>query len=141
MMTMPMSTPSTTSPAGTRKSEPPPAAGCDDALALGDGLAAATDRDAVGDGATLADAVVVGVALRDADALAVPVGVALAGAEVGTGVVLGVGAGEAVVVLVPSDAQARESLTPGAEAHTDRAGVTHELPSAAVRASDTRMNG
>jgi hypothetical protein len=141
MMTMPMSTPSTTSPAGTRKSEPPAAAGCDDALALGDGLAAATDRDAVGDGATLADALVVGVALRDADALAVPVGVALAGAEVGTGVVLGVGAGEAVVVLVPSDAQARESLTPGAEAHTDRAAVTHELPSAAVRASDTRMNG
>src|SRR4030088_2945651 len=141
MMTMPMSTPSTTSPAGTRKSEPPPAAGCDDALALGDGLAAATDRDALGDGGTLADAGVVGVGLSDGEPVAVPVGVALAGAEVGTGVVLGVGAGEAVVVLVPSDAQARESLTPGAEAPTDRPRVTHALPSAAARASDTSMNG
>ena len=91
----------------------------------------------VGEGATVPDAVgaalVVGAAVRDAVALAV--GVALAGAAVA------VGAGDGLVVLVPSDAQARESLTPGAEAHTDRAGVTHELPSAAVRESDTRMNG
>ena len=49
--------------------------------------------------------------------------------------------GDGDAVLVPSDAQARESLTPGADAQTDRAGVTHELPSAAVRDSDTRMNG
>ena len=135
-----MSTPRTISPAGTRKSELPPAAGCEDPLALADGLAAATtDRD--GDGATLA-AVADGVAVRDAVALAVAVGVADAGAvAVGRADVLAVGAGDAVVVLVPSDAQARESLTPGADAHTDRAGVTHELPSAAVRASDSRTNG
>ena len=70
-----------------------------------------------------------------------PVGVAEAGAAVGTGEALADGAGDGVVALVPSDAQARESLTPGAEAHTERAGVTHELPSAATRESDTRMNG
>jgi hypothetical protein len=145
MITMPMSTPSAMSAAGTRKSGVPLAAGC--AEPLPDGLAAAT-TDLVG--VALAGAAVdgtgdaVGEALRDAVALAVLVGVALADAvalAVGSEDVLAVGAGEGVVVLVPSDAQARESLTPGAEAHTDRAGVTHALPSAAVRESDTRTNG
>jgi hypothetical protein len=62
---------------------------------------------------------------------------------VGTAVALGAvdGAGDAVVPVVPSDAHARESATPGAAPQTDRAGVTHELPSAAVRDRDTRMNG
>ncbi len=140
---MPMSTPRAMSPAGTRKSGVPLAAGCADPLALADRLAAAT-TDRVGDGATLAGAAVVGVGLRDAVALAVLVGVAVAeagGVAVGSAEVVTVGAGEGVVVLVPNDAQARESVTPGAAAHTDRAGVTHELPSAAVRDSDTRMNG
>ena len=94
--------------------------------------------DAVG--ATLG----VAAAVRDAVALATPVGVAVAeGGAIPVGSEDGftVAAGEGVVELDPSDAQARESLTPGAEAHTDRAGVTHELPSAAVRESDTRMNG
>jgi hypothetical protein len=144
MITIPMRTPSPTRPAVTRKSELPPlAAGSTDAVATGDGLAAAT-TDRVGDatgltvGAALVGAAVVGAALRDAVALPVAVGVAVAAA---VAVALAVGAGDGVVVLVPSDAHARESLTPGADAHTERAGVTHELPSAAVRDSDTRMNG
>ena len=141
MITMPMSTPRPTRPAVTRKSELPLAAGWADAL-LADGLATATtDRVGDGDGATLAGAAVEGAALCEAIALAVPVGVEEAGAAVGTGEGLADGAGDGVVVLVPSDAHARESLTPGAEAHTERAGVTHELPSAAVRDRDTRMNG
>lgn len=142
MITIPMSTPRPTRPAVTRKSELPLAAGWADALLVADGLATATtDRVGDGDGATLAGAAVDGVALRDALTLAVPVGVEEAGAAVGTGEGLADGAGDGVVVLVPSDAHARESLTPGAEAHTERAGVTHELPSAAVRDRDTRMNG
>ena len=145
MITIPMSTPSATSPAGTRKSGFAPAAGCADAVPLADGLATATaERVGDADGATLAGAVVVGTGVRDAVALAVPVGVGVADAvaiAVGIAEVLAVGAGDGVVVLVPSDAHARESVTPGADAHTDRAGVTHELPSAAVRESDTRMNG
>ena len=142
MITMPISTPRAMSPAVTRKSELPLGAGSADALPLADGLATATTvRVGDGDGAALVGTAVVGTAVRDAFALAVPVGVAEAGAAVGTGEALAVGAGDGVVVFVPSDAQARESLTPGADAHTDRAGVTHELPSAAVRASDTRMNG
>lgn len=143
MITMPMSTPSPTSPAVTRKSELPPlAAGTADAVEAVDGLATAT-AERVGDGTGLAvgvvGAAVVGEALRDAVALAVAVGVADAAA-----VALGLAAvvaGDADAVLVPSDAHARESLTPGADAQTDRAGVTHELPSPAVRDSDTRMNG
>ncbi len=86
----------------------------------------------------------VGAAVRDAVGLATPVGVPVAdgGAiPVGSEDGLTVAAGEGVVVLVPSDAHARESLTPGADAQTERAGVTQELPSAAVRESDTRMNG
>lgn len=104
------------------------------------GLATATG-DRVGDGAALVavGAAVLGAGVRVAVAPAV-------GATVGTAVAAGVGlglagAGDGVVVLVPSDAQARESATPGADAHTERAGVTHELPSAAVRDSATRMNG
>lgn len=144
MITIPISTPRPTSPAVSRKSLLPPAAGAADALTPTDGLATAT-ADRVGDGALVAvGAAVVGAAVGDA----VREGVGLA-AVVGTAVVAGgglglaadVGAGDGVVVLVPRDAQARESATPGAEAHTDRAGVTHELPSAAVRASATRMNG
>ena len=104
---------------------------------MADGLATAT-ADRVADGAVVPDAVgatvVVGAAVRDAVALAV--GVALAAV-----VAAALGAGDGLAVLVPSDAQARESLTPGADAHTERAGVIHELPSAAVRDSDTRMNG
>jgi hypothetical protein len=128
-----------------RKSLLPPTAGAADALAMTDGLATAT-TDRVGSGVVLAAAVgaavvgaaVVGAAVRDAVAAAVGVAVA---ATVGLGDATPVGAGDGVVVLVPSDAHARESATPGADAHTDRAGVTHELPSAAVRASATRMNG
>jgi L-cysteine desulfidase len=143
MITIPISTPRAIRPAGSRKSGLPPAAGCADPLALG--LATATtDRAADGDGAALDGAAVEGTALRDALAVAVGVAVALAEAgavALGSAEVLAVGAGDGVVVLVPSDAHARESLTPGADAHTDRAGVTHELPSAAVRESDTRANG
>ncbi len=142
MITIPISTPRATRPAVTRKSELPLAAGCADGLPLADGLATATtDRVGDGDGAVLAGAALVGVAVRDALALAVPVGAAEAGAAVGTDEELADDAGDGLVVLVPSDAQARESLTPGADAQTDRAGVTQELPSAAVRESDTRMNG
>ena len=136
IITMPMSTPRPTRPAITRRSELPLAAGWPEALVAAVGLATAT-AERVGDGTVVPDGVgatlVVGAALRDAAALAV--GVALAGAAVA------VEAGDGLVVLVPSDAQARESITPGADAQTDRAGVTHELPSAAVRESDTRMNG
>jgi hypothetical protein len=146
MITIPMRTPSAISPAVTRKSElPPPATGAADVLAAADGLATAT-ADRVGDGAAVAvgaavvGAAVVGAAVREAVALPVAVGVADA-AAVAVALAEAVGAGDGVVVLVPSDAQARDSLTPGAVAQTDRAGVTHELPSAAVRASDTRMNG
>ena len=140
MITMPMSTPTAMSPAVTRKSELPLAAGAPDALAAADGLATAT-ADRVGDGNAVAvGAAVVGAAVRDAVALAAIVGTAVV-AAVGDAVAAVVVVGDGDVVLVPSDAQARESLTPGADAHTDRAGVTHELPSAAVRASDTRMNG
>ncbi len=98
-------------------------------LAATVGLATAT-AERVGEGAALA--VAVGAAV---------VGAAVVGAAVRDAVALAVGAGDGDVVLVPSDAQARESATPGADAHTDRAGVTHELPSAAVRASATRTNG
>ena len=124
----------------------PPDAGAADALAAGDGLATAT-ADRVGDGgavvavgAVVVGAAVVGAAVRDAVGLADTVGNGVAAGD-GLGLATLVGAGEGVVVLVPSDAQARESATPGADAHTDRAGVTHELPSAAVRASATKMNG
>jgi hypothetical protein len=145
MITIPMSTPRAMSAAGTRKSGVPLTAGCGEALTLAEGLAAATtDRVGVGDGGAVVGAAAVGVAVRDAVALAVAVDVAVAEADAladGSADVLAVGAGEGVVVLVPSDAQARESLRPGADAHTDRAGVTHELPSAAVRESDTRTNG
>ncbi len=116
-------------------------------LALTEGLATAT-TDRVGTGVVLAVAAgaavvgagVVGAAVLDAVGLAMAVGVAVA-VTVGLGLPADVGAGDGDVVLVPSDAHARESATPGADAHTDRAGVTHELPSAAVRASATRMNG
>ncbi len=146
MITIPIRIPRPTSPAVSRKSLLPPAAGAADAVAATDGLATAT-TDRVGDGVVLTvvvGAAVVGatVAVGDAvrDAVAVAVGVAV-GAAVGLGLAPAVGAGDGDVVLVPRDAQARESATPGAEAQTDRAGVTHELPSAAVRASATRMNG
>ena len=89
-------------------------------------------------GAAVVGAAVVGAAVRVAVGLAVGVAV---GAAVGLGLAGAVGAGDGDVVLVPSDAQARESATPGADAQTDRVGVTHELPSAAVRERATRMNG
>lgn len=125
-------------------SSPPPAGGVT-ATAVAVGLATATG-DRVGDDAAVAVAVgaVVGVAVavRVAVGLAATVAVA-AGVAVGTTVGLGlapvVGDGDAPVV--PSVAQARESLTPGAVPHTDRAGVTHEVPSAAVRDSPTMTNG
>jgi len=148
MTTMPMSTPSPIRPAVTRKSELPPlAAGALDALAAAEGLATAT-ADRVGTAVVLTVAVgaadvvaaLVGTGVRDGLALAPTVGTALV-AAVAPGLAAVVGAGDGVVVLVPSDAQARESLTPGADAHTDRAGVTHALPSAAARESDTRMYG
>ena len=146
MTTMPMSTPSPIRPAVTRKSELPPlAAGALDPLATAEGLATVT-TDRVGTtveltvavGAAVVGAAVVGAAVRDAVGLAPIVGTAVVAAD-GLGLPAVVGAGD--VVLVPRVAQARESLTPGADAHTDRAGVTHELPSAAVRERDTRMNG
>jgi len=145
---MPMRTPSPISPAITRKSELPPlAAGAPDALAAAEGLATAT-TDRVGTavvltvavGAAVVAAAVVGTAVREAVGLAPIVGTAVVAGD-GLGLPAVVGAGDGVVVLVPRVAQARESLTPGADAHTERAGVTHELPSAAVRESDTRMNG
>jgi len=141
MITMPISTPRPTRPAVSKKSLLPPesvAVGLEDT----EGLATAT-TDRVGDGVVrtvVVGAAVVGVAVRVAVAAAVAVGDAVATA-VGLGLAAAVGAGDGVVVLVPSDAQARESATPGADAQTDRAGVTHKLPSAAVRASATRMNG
>jgi len=147
MITMPMSTPSPISPAVTRKSELPlPAAGAPDALAAPVGLATATtERDgtavvltAVGGG--IVGATVVGAAVRDAVGLAEIAGTPVVAGD-GLGLVTVVGAGDGELVLVPRDAQARESVTPGADAQTDRAGVTHELPSAAVRDSDTMMNG
>ena len=145
MITMPMSTPSPISPAVTRKSEfPPLAAGAPEPLAAEEGLATAT-TDRVGTavvltvGAAVVGAAVAGAAVRDAVGLAAIVGTPVV-AAVGLADPA-VGAGDGEVVLVPRDAQARESLTPGADAQTDRAGVTHELPSAAVRDSDTRMNG
>jgi len=142
MITMPTSTPSPISPAVTRKSLPPLAAGAPDAVAALEGLAtAATDRVGTAVVVTVGAAVVaaaVAVAVRDAVGLAAIVGTAVAA---GDGLPAIVGAGDGEVVLVPRDAQARESLTPGADAQTDRAGVTHELPSAAVRESDTMMNG
>jgi len=146
MTTMPMSTPSPIRPAVTRKSELPPlAAGALDPLAAAEGLATAT-TDRVGTaveltvavGAAVVGAAVVGAAVGDAVGLAPIVDTAVVAAD-GLGLPAVVGAGD--VVLVPRVAQARESLTPGADAHTDRAGVTHELPSAAVRERDTRMNG
>ena len=143
MITMPMSIPRVTSPAVTRKSELPPVAGWPDALPAADGLATAT-TDRVGDtvavGAALDGAAVVGAAVREAVALGPVLGAEVV-ACVGLGLAAAVEAGDGVVVLVPSEAQARESVTPGADAQTDRAGVTHELPSAAVRESETRMNG
>jgi hypothetical protein len=145
MITIPISTPRPTSPAVSRKSLLPPAAGAADALVATVGLATAT-ADRVGDGAALVavGAAVVGAAVGDAVREAVGLGdtggaVVVAGDGLGLATTLGAGDGD--VVLVPSDAQARESATPGADPHTDRAGVTHELPSAAVRASATRMNG
>ena len=147
MITMPMSTPSPISPAITRKSELPPlAAGAPDTLKAAEGLATAT-TDRVGTAVVLTVAVgaavvgaAVAAAVRDAVGVAPIVGTAVVAGD-GLGLAAVVGAGDGDVVLVPRDAQARESLTPGAEAQTDRAGVTHELPSAAVRDSDTRMNG
>ena len=147
MITMPMSTPSPIRPAVTRKSELPPlAAGAPDALKAAKGLAAAT-TDRVGTAVVLTVAVgaavvgaAVAAAVRDAVGVAPIVGTAVVAGD-GLGLAAVVGAGDGDVVLVPRDAQARESLTPGADAHTDRAGVTHELPSAAVRERDTRMNG
>ena len=130
----------------SKKSLPPPAAGAADALGVTVGLATATG-DRVGDGAALVaagaavvGAAVVGAAVRVAVGLADTVGKAVVGGD-GLGLAVAVGGGDGDVALVPRDAQARESVTPGAEAHTDRAGVTQELPSAAVRASATRMNG
>ena len=146
MITMPMSTPSPIRPAVTMKSLPPLAAGAPDALAAPEGLATAT-TDRVGTAVVLAavgeavvGAAVVGAAVRDAVGLAAIVGTAVVTGD-GLGLPAAVGAGDGDVVLVPSDAQARESATPGADAQTARAGVTHALPSAAVRASETRMNG
>ena len=146
MITMPTSTPSPISPAVTRKSLPPLAAGAPDALAAAEGLATAT-TERVGTavvltavGAALVGAAVVGAAVRDAVGLAAIVGTAVVAGD-GLGLATVVGAGDGDVVLVPRDAQARESLTPGADAQTDRAGVTHDVPSAAVRESDTKMNG
>ena len=147
MITMPMSTPSPISPAVTRKSELPPlAAGALDALAPAVGLATAT-TERVGAtvvlgavGAAVVGAAVVGAAVRDAVGLAAIVGTAVVAGD-GLALTAVVGAGDGEVVLVPSDAHARESLMPGAVAQTDLAGVTHELPSAAVRDSDTMMNG
>ena len=146
MITMPISTPSPTSPAVTRKSELPPlAAGAPDAPAAAVGLATATTERVgvavtVDVGAADVGAAVVGAAVRDAVGLEAIVGTAVVAGD-GLGLATVVGAGDGEVVLVPRDAQARESLTPGADAQTDRAGVTHELPSAAVRESDTMMNG
>ena len=147
MITMPMSTPSPISPAATRKSELPPlAAGAADALAPAEGLATAT-TERVGTavvpaavGAAVVGAVVVGAGVRDVVGLAVIVGAAVVAGD-GLGLTAVVGGGDGELVLVPSDAHARESLMPGAVAQTDLAGVTHELPSAAVRDSDTMMNG
>ena len=150
MITIPISTPRPTSPAAIRKSLLPPVT-APVGLAVTDGLATAT-ADRVGEGAAVVTvgaavvgaavvgAAVVGAAVREGLGLAAVVGAALV-AGVGLGLAAAVGAGEGDVVLVPSDAHARESATPGAVAHTDRAGVTHELPSAAVRASATRMKG
>jgi len=126
---------------------PPLAAGAPDALAAAEGLATAT-TDRVGTavvltvavGAAVVGAAVVGAAVREAVGLAPIVGTAVVAAD-GVALPAVVGAGDGDVVLVPRLAQARESLTPGADAQTERAGVTHELPSAAVRESDTRMNG
>lgn len=130
----------------SKRSLPPPAAGAADALGVTVGLATATG-DRVGDGAALVaagaavvGAAVVGAAVRVAVGLVGTVGAAVAGGD-GLGRAVTVGAGDGDVALMPSDAQARESATPGADAHTERAGVTHEVPSAAVRASATRMNG
>ena len=147
MITMPRITPSPISPAVTRKSELLLlAAGAPDALAAAVGLATATTErvgtavvlTAVGGG--VVGAAVVGAAVRDAVGLAEIAGTPVVAGD-GLGLVTVVGAGDGEVVLVPRDAQARESVTPGADAQTDRAGVTHELPSAAVRESDTMMNG
>ena len=142
MITMPIRTPSATSPAVTRKSELPPLAGWPDALTAAVGLATAT-TDRVGEplagGAAVVGAAVVGAAVRDAVALGPVLGTVVA-AGVGLGLAA-VAVGVDEVVLVPNDAHARESATPGADAQTDRAGVAHELLSAAVRDSETRMNG
>jgi len=150
MSTMPTSTASAISAAGTRKSllPPPLAAGCGDALPGADGLATATvDRvgDAVAVGAALVGAADVGAALvaaavREAVALGEALGTAVVTGD-GLGLAALLGGGDGDAVLVPSDAHARESLTPGADAHTDRADVTHDVPSAAVRESATRMKG
>jgi hypothetical protein len=146
MITMPMSTPSAIRPAVRRKSEPPPvAAGAADVVVATDGLATATaERDGTGVVLTVVvgavvGAAVVGAAVRDGVALAVDGG---DGDAAAVGVALTVaGGGDGDAPVVPSDAHARESLIPGAVAHTDRAGVTQELPSPAVRESDTRMKG
>ena len=145
MITIPIRTPRPTRPAASSKSLLPPdtvAAG----VAEAEGLATAT-ADRVGDGAALVaagavlvGAAVVGAAVRDAVGPADAVGTTVAAGD-GLGLAAAVGGGDGDVVLVPRDAQARESGTPGADAHTDRAAVTQELPSAAVRASATRTNG
>src|SRR5258706_15079286 len=130
MITMPIRTPRPIRPAVRMKSLPPLAAGAPDALEPADGLATAmTDRvgtavvPTVAVGAAVVGAAVVGAGVRDGLGLAPTVGTAVVD-RVGLGLAAVVGAGDGgVVVLVPSDAQARESLTPGADAQTDRAGV------------------
>jgi hypothetical protein len=139
MIAMPISTPSAMRPAVMRKSFPPLAAGAADALAVTEGLATATtDRVADGVGVGVALAVDAGVAVRDAVGLALIDGGVVTAGDGLDGFVAG---GNGDEPAVPSDAHARESLTPGADAQTERAGVTHALPSAAVRESDTRMKG
>ncbi len=123
----------------SRKSVPlPPGTAGADGLAVSVGLATAT-ADRVGDGTALGVAVgaaVVATGVGGGLALAATVAVGAGDGEAG-----GAGGEGDEAALVPSDAQARESLTPGAAAHTDRAGVIHELPSAALRERDTRMKG
>ena len=150
MITIPIRTPRPISAAVIKKSLLPPAT-VPVGLVVTDGLATAT-ADRVGDGAELVavgaavlgaavvGAAVVGAAVREGLGLTAVVGTAVVAGD-GLGLAAEVGVGEGLVVLPPRDAHARESATPGADAQTDRAGVTQELPSAAVRASATRMNG
>ena len=106
------------------------------AAATGERLAdaCADVEPGVGDAAAAGDVVTgVGVSVRVPVADGVGVGVAVVGA---TGAEV-VGAGDAP----DSIAHARESKTPGAAPQTDLVGVIQELPSAAIRESDSRMNG